>query len=460
MKKGLILFVAACLVLCMIPSAGMLFAPTTQTTENRAMAQLPSLTAEDGSLNKAFFTEFEAYFTQHMALRNQMVYTDASIQTNLFQESNVSGVIYGTDGWLYYASTLDDYLGTNVLSDRQLFNLAHNFAVVQTYLQSRDVDFVLTVAPNKNTLYGEHMPYYQSAVVDENHSAVLLQPYLVRQDVQYVDLFQLFEQQEEVLYLKQDSHWNNKGACLVYNAIMDVLQLPHEDYSGTEPKLTVDTKGDLNMMLYSFYGQPEENYDYDLSQAYTSSAESVTAGWIVTENPNASGKLLMFRDSFADSLIPFFSNAFAQCCYSKGEPNLLEMYVDTYVPDCVVIEKVERNIADYLSAPPILTAPQAAVPNVYTIATTDSSLQVAISQNHTGYYAFSGTVDPSRLEADARILVCVNGQTYESYHTGENGFLLYLKRDMLPESADVQVYLVSSNGCIQALSTQLILPND
>ena len=85
---------------------------------------------------------FESYFTEHMALRNQMVYADAKVQTGLFGESNVSNVISGSDGWLYYASTLDDYLGVNPMSERQLYNLAHNFGIMQAYAEEKNMDFL------------------------------------------------------------------------------------------------------------------------------------------------------------------------------------------------------------------------------------------------------------------------------------------------------------------------------
>ena len=154
MKHQFKIFIALCLVICLIPSVGMIFFPTTRTTENKAMAEAPRLMTEEGTRNTAFISDFEDYFTQHIALRNEMVYMDALIQTSVFQESNVSGVIDGTDGWLYYSSTLDDYLGLQILSDRQLYNLAHNFSVVQEYVESQGMDFTLTIAPNKNTLYG------------------------------------------------------------------------------------------------------------------------------------------------------------------------------------------------------------------------------------------------------------------------------------------------------------------
>ena len=461
MKKKPILFIVLCLLLCLIPSVGMLFFPTTRTTENKAMAASPRLTTEEGALNRAFFQDFERYFNEHLALRNPLVYADAKIQTTLFRESNVSGVISGENGWLYYASTLDDYLGRNVLSDRELYNLAHNFRVVQDALDARGIDFVLTIAPNKNTLYGENMPYYSSHIIDPRHSAVLLSSYLSGQGVSYLDLFQLFSQQEETLYLLRDSHWNNKGACLVYNGIMDALSLPHEDYAAAEPKLVKNENGDLNKMLYSFYGELEENYDYGLTQSYryANDADDVEDLMIVTENPGGSGTLLMFRDSFANTLIPFLSNEFATACYSKGEPNLLGLFVDIYQPDCVVMEKVERNIADYLTNPPVITPAETQLPTNITIASTATTVQLSGCATDMNYYQISGALDTSRLQPDSEILVSINSRVYTAYQTEEAGYLLYLSKDLLTEpAAEVRVYMVTGDTCLQVLTQALPLP--
>lgn len=461
MKKKTIIFIALCMVLCMLPSVGMLFFPTTESTENRAMAAAPELITDEGTLNQSFFKDFENYFNEHIALRNQLVYADAKIQTSLFRESNVSGVINGTNGWLYYSSTLEDYLGTDVMSDRELYNLAHNFSIIQNYLEERDINFVLTVPPNKNTLYGENMPYYNSYIVNPDHSAKLLEPYLVEQGISYLDLFDLFEEQDETLYLLHDSHWNMKGACLAYNAIMDELELEHEEYSSIEPTLIQNENGDLNKMLYSFYGELEENYSYDLAQeySYANDVDSVEDGWIITENKGGSGSLLMFRDSFANTLIPFMSNEFETAYYSKGEPNGLERYVETYNPDCVVIEKVERNISNYLDNPPILTPPNADIPTNITIAKTDTTVQIESCMNDVNYYKLSGTLDKERIQNNSEIIVSVGGKTYRAYQIGEDGYSLYLKKsEFMDATASVQIYIVNENSGVQALSEMIDLP--
>ena len=461
MKKTWIFFIAACLLLCLIPSVGMLFFPTTKSSENKPMAEAPRLLTEEGKVNTAVFSQFETWFNQRIALRNQLLYADAVVQTNLFQESNVSGVIKGTDGWLYYTDTLDDYLGTDVMTDRELYNLANNFSLVEQYLQERSIDFLLTIAPNKNTLYGENMPYHKSVIANEDHSAVLLQPYLQAQNVNYLDLFGLFNQQEEVLYLKGDSHWNNKGAYLVFCSIMDEFALPYTQYD--QPQPTENQNGDLNRMLYGFYGPAEQDYAYDLAGNYRYEKEgtSVEDGWIITGNAQGSGTLLMFRDSFANNLIPFFSEQFATAYYSKGEPNALEWYVESYTPDQVVIQKVERNIANYLNDPPVLTPPQTQLPDQIAIAETDTQIHLENATSDMRYYRISGAVDESRMAVDSQIVVRVGDTYYRAYQTGENGFALYLKKEAVEgEEVKLQVYLVNGDSCVQATSQMATIPNE
>ena len=455
MNKKLCVFIAICLVLCMVPSVGMVFFPTTQSTENKAMAQKPELLTDEGKFNQFILQDCGEYFADHVALRNQMIFADAKIQTGLFSESNVSGVVYGKNDWLYYSSTLDDYLGRAPMSERDLFNLSHNISIIQEYLDERKIDFVFTVPPNKNTLYDENMPYYYNTELEFEHNAVRLEPYLAQQKINYISLFDLFENQDEVLYLKRDSHWNMKGACLAYNSIMDSLNIKHEDYSGTEPVVEKNANGDLNKMLYSFYGETEENYSYNLPEkySYVNDVKGVEDGWIITENKEGKGTLLMFRDSFADTLIPFISNEFETAYYSKGQPNAMERYIEDDTPDCVVIEKVERNISDYLETPPILTPPAAELTSDILITKTDSVVSVEPCMYDDNYYVINGSVDKTRIDVCSEIVVCVNDVMYSAYHTGETDFSLYLKKSAFANvTADIQVYVVNGNDTVRVLS--------
>ncbi len=461
MNKKFIPFVVLCIVISIIPSVGMIFFPTTTSTENTALKEVPSIINADGAFNKLFFQDCGEYFNDHIALRNQMIFVDAKIQTKLFGESNISGVIYGKNDWLYYSSTLDDYAGRNKLSERELFNLAYNLSIVQDYLQKQDINFVFTVPANKNTLYGENMPYYYIASDIEEHNAKRLEKHLEEQNINYISMFDLFEEQNEVLYQLRDSHWNTKGACLAYNSIMDFFNIAHNDYSDSEPVVKKIDDGDLNRMLYSFYGELENEYIYSIPEKYnfTEPDASVEDGWLITKNEDGKNTLLMFRDSFADTLIPFISSEFEEAYYSKAQPNALERYIEADKPDYVVIEKVERNITDYLLNPPIITPALAELPENILVKDTNTSVSVENCEYDANYYTISGEVDEVAISENSEIYVSVNDSVYRAYHISENGFTAYFKKSELKgENIEIRVYTVTDDECIQTSFDTINLP--
>ena len=433
-KRGNALYIAFLVLafaICLVPSVGTIFRPTTETTENRAMSPAPTLLTADGTFNVDVFDEFDAWFTDHMALRNRMVYADTAIQTLLFAHSPVSGVVYGTDGWLYYSATLDDYLGTDPMSERELYCLARNFALIQRWLDERGIIFLLTIPPNKNTLYPQHMPSWYHGT-DADHDAERLAVYLDAAGVGYLDLFALFAGQDEELYLKRDSHWNAKGAALVYEAIMAGLGAQHISLSSRVPS-TTEVVGDLSRMLYSFYGEPEVDYDYRITQRYRFSKDGATVedGMLVATTMYASnGCLLMFRDSFANTLIPLMANDFQQSVWSKGQPNALERYVTAYGPDYVVIEQVERNIRQYLVEPPVIGALEATPDELAKpMRLREVRMGVDTCVYDTTFLQISGEVIDGDLAVDADIYVSVDGTLYCAYQTGETGFTLFVSAD-------------------------------
>lgn len=461
MNKKFIPFIVLCIVISIIPSVGMIFFPTTTSTENTALQETPRIVNDDGSLNRLFFQDCGEYFNDHIALRNQMIFVDAKIQTKLFGESNISGVIYGKNDWLYYSSTLDDYAGRNKLSERELFNLAYNLSIVQDYLKKQDINFVFTVPANKNTLYGENMPYYYVASDIEEHNAKRLEKHLEKQNINYISMFDLFEGESEVLYQLRDSHWNTKGACLAYNSIMDFFNIAHNDYSASEPIVKKNDNGDLNKMLYSFYGELENDYIYSTpgNYSFSDSDASVEDGWLITENKDGKNTLLMFRDSFADTLIDFMSSEFKTAYYSKAQPNQLEKCIEEDKPDYVVIEKVERNITDYLYNPPIITPASAELPNNILVKDTDTSVTVENCYYDANYFTISGEVDEVAVSEDSEIYVSVNDSVYRAYHTSENGFTVYFKKsDLKGEKAEIRIYTVTDDKCIQTSFDTINLP--
>ncbi len=451
MKHFSRLFLICCLSVCLVPFAAMAVRPTTESTENRVLSSFPSLRDGDGP-NLAFFREFEQYFNEHFAFRNELVCADSVIQAEVFGVSASERVVVGSDGWLYYASTLPDYLGTERMSERELFNTARNLAIADSFVRQSGARLLLAFPPNKNTLYGEHMPYYDSLVADGTHSIDALSPLLAEKGLCYADLAALFRGEEEVYYLKRDSHWNNRGALLAYNRMMDALALPHEDYADAAVTRAFDQPGDLGRMLYTLYAPPGPDYHYEPLQPYERLDGGTAAddAWIETRGAEGRGSLLMFRDSFGNTLYPFFAGAFAEARFTREAPYALETLVNESRPELVIFEKVERNLRDFLTEPPILSAPETRLDGTPAESPCACRFTLSALDYDPRYLVLRGELDGGALDARTELLVELEGRVYEAYQLGENGFLIYLRREP-PEAEAALRVLARDEGALRCL---------
>lgn len=444
-KKLLLLFIAACMIVCFVPFAGMTLSVSDEPVGNEQKAQLPNITKEDNAFNEMYFQELGSYFEKSFAFRPEIISADAEIQSYLFETSNLDSVITGNDGWLYYSSTLDDYLGRNLLSERSINNIAYNLKITQNYVEQNGAKFLFTVAPNKNSLYPQNMPYYYSAKASDDKNIYHLEKALKNSEVSYCDLFEVFENQDETLYLKQDSHWNNKGAFLAYNNILDSLGKIHNDYSNVQITKEKDFYGDLAQMIYPASVKPEYNYYYDISQSYsyTTNTTSVEEAIIKTENSKAGGTLYMYRDSFGNALLPFFANAYGNAKFTKAFPVNVAVDMLTEKPDTVIFEIVERNLSWFASSPPVLPSPEISAENS---VETDAKINVAVSEVNLTLLELSGTVDSQSCDENTEIYVTAkdkngNSRTFQAFRvTDENtdcGFKAYISADEFDENSTI-----------------------
>lgn len=446
-----LLYIVIVIGMCLIPLALIGIRPTTQTTENKKLAEKPVLMEEDG-FNRDFLSDAGDYFTDHFAFRQELVAADAKLRSGIFEVSAVDSVIQGEDGWLYYEATLDDYQHKNSVSDRMLFNMAHNTALMQEYAELLGKTFVFTIAPNKNSLYDENMPDRYNYTIAQESDAERLIPWLEKEGVHYVDLFSLFEAQEGVLYYARDSHWNQEGAVLVYNALLDACGIEHETYEGIGSEISCDYYGDLNLMLYPVGAEPEDDvhFDRDFTYMYSQEGATVEDTFIQTTNAEGSQNLLMYRDSFGNSLLPYFAQHFANATFSKVVPYPMTDLITTE-PDVVIVEKVERHLPTLGEVPPVMSGLARTLAAEPVSTESDTTLQV---EKEGSYYKLSGIADEGFVSVDGRFYVEVDdGETagiYEAFcvNLSENGtssdygFLLYLSQ-LYVNSDEIQVRVIA-----------------
>lgn len=456
-KSWDLIYIAAVLVLAVLPFAGMSVAATNETTENKELVELPKWKA-DGKWNVNYLSELGGYFEEHFAFRQELVAANSVLRSKVLGVSASDQVVVGKDDWLYYAGTLNDYFGENLMSERGLSNAVFNLGLMQQYIEGKGSKFVLTIAPNKNSVYSEYMPTNYVKADENNYSRMV--PLLEEAGIHYVELSEMFQASKEPLYLQGDSHWNNKGALLVCKRLMDALGIRYDISWNSSFEVRKEHIGDLANMLYSVAVEPEDNIYYDRPQiyAYVNDVESVEDDWIETINPNGEGTVLMFRDSFGNSMLPFFANEFERGYFSRLVPYNLGN-LDEYQIEYVVVERVERRISFFAEQPPVMEAPVRTLANL-TAAATDTTISV---RQDGSWYVVEGILDSDYVGPDTKVYVSVRTEsgestTYEAFHTSveeeegwnDYGYQLYLRGASVPKGT-VYLDVIFANEDMQVL---------
>ena len=428
MKKnyGYLIFLGVFLLMCLSPLVGMAISGPSEGVGNEVLAPSPSLT-KAGGFNLSFLNDTSDYFADRFAGRQELVTADAKLEAALFGESAEEKVILGKDGWLYYKSTLDDYQGQNLLSDRALWSAAHCLALMQEYAQEQDVSFLFTVAPNKNALYPEYMPD-RCLRTDAPGNSERLYDALRQEGVPFADLKAAFLAEDRVLYHRLDSHWNNLGAALAHDTLLDALGKDAERFYLPDRFTAVqDHDADLYQMLYPAGTEKDVQLypDRAWSFSYDRPIRSAEDQTIFTSCDGQNGALLMFRDSFGNTLHTFMAESFGAACFSRAMPYDLSL-LDSESADTLVIEIVERNIGRLAQYAPILPAPtrQISVPQAC-----DDTVRFtfAFSQTNGNTVCCAGNLTCAP-DTDSPIWLVCDGVVYEASPagSGEQPFTAYL----------------------------------
>lgn len=459
MKIYRICYIAIFIVIIALPMVGLIWYKEPEVTENKVLAEKPEILG-DGGINIGYFADLEAYYSDHFAYRQELVTANAMIKSQVFGESSEDLAIVGKEGWLYLKVSLDDYQGTNVASSRGTNNIARNLNLMQEYVESQGGSFVFICAPNKNTLYPEYMPYYYQ-IINEENNLELLTPELSSYGINYVDAKSVFNADNEILYHKGDSHWNNKGAAMMQDAILDAAGVEHTDFTTLE-YTTYDTfQGDIDKILYPLNRHTETEYDYSKYFNYeyltpVNDSHIVEQNIVETTNNNPnSGNLLCFRDSFGNSLLPFMANEFYYSYFSKNIPYRIDYMYEKSMNVCVV-ELVERNLIQLVKYAPVMPAPLRAFDEACTEYRSDST-SIEIS-TYESYYKLIGEVDSRyvsdespiylRLTSGANVFVIEAFSVDEDYKNGnfsDYGYAAYINQLALP-SGEYTVEIITENG--------------
>ncbi len=468
MKKISIIFVILYVALLAVPAVTIPLFKADATAENRELSEFPKVKAEDGGFNKDYTDQLDVWIQEHIGFRQILVDANSRWQSALFGHSSEESIIVGADGWLYYADTAYDYLNIATISERNANNIGRTLQMVQDYTKEHGAAFCVTLIPNKNTLYGEAMPYYYIPT-DSEGNLELVTGAMERYGVSYADMVKAFGEEDKVLYQTQDSHWTYEGALLGYRTIMDAMQVEYDAFSEMGFVERRDWDADLSRMLYADGAAKDVQLypDYTFGYEIVSRETNVDAITLRTEHSDGNGNLVMFRDSFCNTMQVFFAEDAAAAVFSRAYPFPVN-YVERYEADRCVIEIVERNIPNLAAKAPIMPAPEAQL-DVSAKGMSGDAVTM-FGRDHGSYVHVFGTVDEKYLGEEYEVYVlCNTGADVVAYaafpiheqellgaeNLGDNGFSVYLPDDDCTWEMEYSVVVYSNENYYASGSQRL-----
>lgn len=296
--------------------------------ENRMLKGKPTFSWETLK-NGKFTKEYEAYITDQFPFRDFWVEVKASSE-RLLQKRDNNGVYLGKDGYLLQkVDKVDEEILNKNLQAINIFGKNNTGSKIYFLL-----------APNSVEILKDKLPPFASS---ENQLNIInsVQNKL-DSSINFIDGYKaLSEHKDEYIYYKTDHHWTSFGAYYAYNYLgskMGYTPLAIEDFNvekvTDEFYGTLYSKGNYRTAssdsIHIFKPKKEPSYTVEYLDTNTSShslyefkhlnskdkyslfLDGNHALTVIKTDINKDKKLLVIKDSYAHSLIPFLTNNYGE----------------------------------------------------------------------------------------------------------------------------------------------------
>ena len=310
------------------------FIPEVKNTENRAFSTMPKF---ELPLHDSFPGAFDECYSDNFDLRNQFLWFNSKLRFQLFSIPPVDGKAFIVrNGWMYLVKNeMDTYLGNNMADESKLTRYYDIFSYRKNFLDSIGCKYYVVFVPIKTSVYPEFLPLAKRKTVELTLTDQLVNLLDTVTGLTLIDLRSVFANSKggERMYHKTHNHWNDYGAYVAYEAILNVISVDFPEvspYNISKFKIeSVEINGmGLTRMMGIYDGIYEDNITCKPTFEKVSYEGQKRNYWVVPKFPykseyemvfttanNSLPKLLMIRDSFGTTLIPFLSEHFSESVY-------------------------------------------------------------------------------------------------------------------------------------------------
>lgn len=203
-----------------------------ESYENRRLATFPTQIASlEDYVN--WPRRVDDFLGDQLPNRGTLLGLNAWIRYHIFATSPVDSVLVGRNGWLFHRMQADiqEVEGRLVRKPYQIRRLRMVLEERRDWLAEQGVDYLVLVAPTKQTIYPEKLPAWLKPAASRSSRRELLIEAL-QQSGSGVALFDFTPALRgakanwgDALYYRHDSHWTYRGALEAYAAL--AAHAPH-----------------------------------------------------------------------------------------------------------------------------------------------------------------------------------------------------------------------------------------
>ena len=332
--------------------------------ENTTLSQRPALTQFTAKGLNSYFTAYTKYVKDQVAGRDEWISLQSVVETTLLQKQQSGGILLGKEHMMFPRTY-------GLLSSEER-TLPKNTAALTSLCQRYPGKVNVLLAPAASDIYKENVPA-NAPLLDEDGYLDQLSAAVQAAGGSFVDVRQtLAAHKSEYIYYRTDHHWTSYGAYIGYTEAgkamkfsaytADKFSVEHasDTFRGTlysktlDNSITPDTidiyaladnEPKVSVTVYKSGAQPDGTYDsmyfrefLDVKDKYSTflgqNVPRIDINSVLPENAD-NGSLLVIKDSYAHSLIPFLAKNYSHITvldlrYINGDIKTLGVNIGDY----------------------------------------------------------------------------------------------------------------------------------
>lgn len=375
MRKIRISIIAAFVAFLAFVSGGSLLEPdrTFSPNENRYLSEAPKLTASN-LLSGGFQNDLEEYLRDQICFRDAWITVKTGIQ-KACGDTDIGGAYVGKDGYDFEKITPEDVDDKQV--DRNVKAVQDYFAAASETVGKEHLSFLLV--PSSGLVMADKLPK-NARLFDQ--ATYIAQIEAALSDYNVIDVRdELTAHNTDDIYYRTDHHWTSEGAYLAYEKWCDSTGKTYTPLSELQKNVVTDRfRGSLYSKILDADSAYDSIWTYGTDDKVFGSAVSVTFDeektadscydesqlsekdkykyffgdnygqvQITSGNEAASGNLLVIKDSFANTFVPFAAEQYENIYmidlrYYNGD---IKAYLTEHdITDVLVLYNITNFISD------------------------------------------------------------------------------------------------------------------